>query len=255
MSTYVQNLLNGALGDGARATKFDINVVFPKDLFTDDQGLSVLAKAASFPGKSYDTIDFKYKGRSIPIKGQVKYEQRWDCTFYLTEDHKLKNAFEVWLESLDQKHNYILDIGVVPGLAAQQKKNYENYTTSIFLYQKNFDGDQDTAVYELYNVFPVQINSLPLSADSVGSILEFTVTFAYSYYNSFVLKEEGGNFIDTLVDKFKESASGLVNTAKNAFGDYLNDSVIVNQITSKSNEIKQFVSGPDDMEETIDNYI
>lgn len=223
MSSIVQNMLQNALGDGARATKFEVFFQFtnPKTGISDDD-LIALVKTTNFPGKSHTTIDFKYKGRSIPIKGQTKYSQTWECTFYLTEDHKLKYAFENWIEALDQKHNYYYDYELAAAGVDETQRLHSvtnNYTTTINLFQKSFDDKTQRAKYTLYNVFPIDVSPIQYSYESIGQIQEFTVTFAYSYFTMEVLKGKSGNFIDTLVGKFKNAVTGAFNAAATAIGD------------------------------------
>lgn len=239
MATYIQNLVNGALGDGARATKFDADIFFTNsNLFPDAQSQRTLVKATSFPGKTHEIIDFKYKGRSIPIKGQVKYTQTWSCTFYLTEDHKLKNAFEVWLESLDQKHNFIKNTKEIAGLEDTQKINASGYTSTVHIFQRNFDNTQDTAKYDLYDVFPIEVSAVEASADAVGQVQEFTVTFAYSHYTLGVVKGDAGNFIDQFVDKAIATAQGLVDEGLASVNKLADDAVgsAVGKLTSLLSE-------------------
>lgn len=223
MSSIVQNMLQKSVGDGARATKFQILFEFTnQNSAPNANDMVALAKTTSFPGKSHSTIDFKYKGRSIPLRGQTKYTQTWECTFYLTEDHKLKNAFENWIEALDEKHNY-MDVSTIAGVSATQRiHNSGKYTTTIVLYQRNFDDDQDTAVYHLHNVFPIEVSPIQYSYEQQGQIQEFTVTFAYSYFTMNVMKGRAGNFIDSLVDKWKEGATGLIQDAMNKVADGIN---------------------------------
>lgn len=230
MPTYIQNLLNGALGDGARATKFDCDIIFSNaQLFPDKDTMRTLVKSTNMPGKNHDIIDFKYKGRSIPLKGQVKYNQSWECTFYLTEDHKLKNAFEVWLEALDQKHNYINDTSAIAGLDATQAAHGNaiaiDYTSTVHLFQRNFDNSQITAQYYLRNVFPIAISDVTYSADAVGQVQEFTVTFAYSYYEMNVVKGKDGNFVDQFVDKAEALIQSGVDGILDVVGGFAADAI------------------------------
>lgn len=224
MSSIVQNMLQKSIGDGARSTKFQILFEFtnPKSAPSVND-MVAMAKTTSFPGKSHSTIDFRYKGRSIPLRGQTKYTQTWECTFYLTEDHKLKNAFENWIEALDEKHNY-MDVSTLPGVGETQRMHNrkKNYTTTIILYQRNFDDDTDTAVYHMHNVFPIEVSPIQYGYDQQGQIQEFTVTFAYSYFTMSTMKGRAGNFIDTLVDKFKSGVSDLVNGAMSKVADGIN---------------------------------
>ena len=226
MATVIQNLLNHALGDGARSTKFEVSINLPDSTyFPDSNSLKVLTKTSSFPGRTHETVDIKYKGRSIPIKGQNKYSQTWECTFYLSEDHKLKQAFEAWMEALDQKHNYI-DFDLSNNDPQKIKNlqnnfsNFESYTSTMMIQQLNFDGDKAQSQYFLYNVFPTSVSQVDVSADSVGTILEFTVTFSYSHYSIDILESTGsagstGTIVGDLVDSVKGKIQSKVNGIKN----------------------------------------
>lgn len=210
MSSYIQNILERSLGDGARATHFDVEIHFTDPLAPTARELSTVCKTTQFPSKSHEKIDFMYKGRSIPIKGQTKYSQTWTATFYLSEDHKLRHAFEDWIEAIDQKHNY--DDGVGFGVSRTQAVHASSgYTKTVKLYQTSFEDDQNTAVYTLYNVFPTEISELEYSADNVAAVQEFTVTFAYSHYNLGTSRGINGNFVDETVAKVR---GGLENAAK-----------------------------------------
>jgi len=254
MATLIQNKFDHILGDGARASKFDVNIAFNNDLYNDAEALAFMAKATSFPGKSHDIIDLKYKGRSIPIKGQTKFEQTWECTFYLTQDHVLKNVFETWIESIDQQHNYFYKESI-PKLSDTQKGNEGSYVTNMMVYQKNFEGTQDTSTYVLYNAFPTAVSSVTLDAESVGTITEFTVTFAYSHYQSFVVKGPNGNFVDDLVDKFKSGVSSAISEVKSSVSDFFDNGNILDDITKSAKELeKQFTLSIDDMADSIDDW-
>ncbi len=219
MSSAIQDLINNAIGDGARSAKFEVQVVLPlSSLYPDDKAISVMAKTSSFPGKAHEMIPVKYKGRSIPTRGQVKYTQSWDCTFYLSEDHSLKLAFEQWIEAIDQKHNYDS-----PGtLGVSELQNFfsssdTNYTMPIIISQLDYDMKEPTAVYTLMNCFPVQIGPLELSSESTGSIMEFTVTFALSH---FIVNAEHRNstqerWTEDLKSAAARAKSGTINRASN----------------------------------------
>jgi len=223
MSSIVQNMMQRSLGDGARATKFEMFFQFSNpDSGPNNEDFIAQVKATSTPSKSHQIIDFKYKGRSIPIKGQTKFGQTWECTFYLTEDHKLKQAFETWIEALDQKHNY-MDVTTVADVSETQRiHSAGSYTTDIKLYQLNFDGDDTTAMYNMYNVYPIEISPVQYSYDAVGQVQEFTVTFAYSYYTLSALRGREGNFIDTLVGKFQDASKAIVDGALTNLAEGIN---------------------------------
>lgn len=210
MSSVVQNILDKTIGDGARSTKFNCFINFQNTgLFANESESNYLVKSSQFPGKTHEVIDFKFKGRNIPIKGQVKYDGTWTCTFYLTQDHEIKKAFEDWIESIDQVHNVKNVSSEV--INAQQSNNAftgSGYTTTMKLAQMDFEGRNNTMIYELYNVFPKSVSTVDVDYSSVGTILEFTVEFAYSYFDSYSTET---NFV-SLADKLQNAAGEFISS-------------------------------------------
>ena len=223
MATYIQNLLASALGDGARATRFDVEIHFANPALATAKETNTVVKTTQFPSKTLQKMDLMYKGRSIPIKGQVKYNQGWSATFYLSQDHKLKNAFEVWLEALDQRHNYGRLTTSVYG--TQMAHATSGYTSTIKLYQTAFEGEDKTACYTLYNAFPVEVSELEYSAENVGQVQEFTVSFAYSHYTLEVEKGGAGNFVENLVSSAMGEVQGAVNNIKDQIGQKIGQTI------------------------------
>jgi len=211
MSSVVQNILHNTLGDGARSAKFNVMFSFTNPKANPDSGaLLAHGKTSSFPGKANTTIDFKYKGRTIPIKGQVKYTQSWECTFYLSEDHTLKHELENWIESLDQRHNYLNPSETKSVRETQLRHNVHGYTQNAYIYQRDFEDTRDTAKYTLFNVFPTEISPVQVNYESRGELLEFTCTFSYSHYSMETIQGTQGNFIDQAVGKAFDTANGIV---------------------------------------------
>lgn len=208
MASVIQNLLDTVVGDGARSTKFEcfINFVYP-GTFENEKDLYALVKTSQFPGKSHDVIDLKFKGRTIPIKGQTKYDNTWSCTFYLTQDHKLKKSFEDWIESIDQKHNIKSISNMTKFLQSENERL--GYVTNMKIAQMDFHGSQETVIYELFNVFPKSVSAVDVDYSATGTVLEFTVEFSYSHFNTYVDKTDIGTFVDELKDK----AQGEINNA------------------------------------------
>lgn len=182
MANVVQNMINNVLGDAARKTKFEAIINFGEfsKIFPKNEDVAYLIKTSEFPGRTNSVMDFKYKGQSVPLKGLNEYDHTWSCTFYLTETHQLKKAFEEWMEALEQVHNKY-----TPSKNVQWAQNVfknGNYTTQADIIQLDFDGTQKTAVYQLFNVFPKSVSKVDVDYSSVGTMSEFTVEFSYSYY-------------------------------------------------------------------------
>ena len=221
MSSVVQNILENVIGDGARATKFDCMINFNgTGLFAAENDIYALVKTSQFPGKSHDVIDLKFKGRTIPIKGQTKYDNTWTCTFYMTQDHALKVAFENWIESLDQVHNIKR---VDSDVYMAQQSNNSGYAGMMHIAQMNFHGDQQCVLYTLNHCFPKSVSAVDVDYSDVGKITEFTVEFSYAYYDTYVTRSQNGNFVDDLVKKAKSGLNDVAGLIKGAMASLISE--------------------------------
>lgn len=212
MSSVIQNLMQHTLGDGARSAKFDCVILFASPTLFNSGDMAVLVKTSHFPGKSHDVIDFKYKGRSIPLKGQTKYDNTWTCTFYLTEDHKLKKGFEDWIESIDQKHN----IKKVSKDIRDAQKQYSSigYTSTMSIYQLDFNNEKQRVAYHLRYAFPKSVSKVEVDYSVVGAILEYTVEFSYAYYDTENFSGPKDNFIDELKNRALTTVDDFITTGR-----------------------------------------
>lgn len=251
MSSVVQNLLDGIVGEGARSTKFECYINFSNSkLISSERDVYALVKTSQFPGKSHDVIELKYKGRTIPIKGQVKYDNTWTCTFYLTQDHELKQSFENWIEALDQQHNIKSVDSTV--LSTQKTHNSilgDGYDTTMRIAQLDFNGNSETMIYELHHCFPKSVSAVDVDYSEVGTITEFTVEFSYAYYDTQIVNSTSTNITESLKSEFISAAQSLADGVKsqvasafnNLSGKAISSSAInsgsVNTKTSKDNMV------------------
>ena len=236
MAQVYQTKINRILGDGARATKFAITGI--SDPFDTNQEKYLIIKTSQFPGKFHDVIDFKYKGRNIPMKGQTRYDNTWSCSFYLEESHDLRNMFMNWIEALDQQHN-MSDSLPQSVTAAKNRFNSTSYTSTITLVQVNFDDDsQHTASYQLYNAFPKSISAVDVDYSNTGAILEYTVEFSYSHFDFTPYDQISGNIIDSLRANFLGGIQGIVGSVKNNITNILGSAIT----SAKSNFTSKFNS-------------
>jgi len=215
MSSAIQNMLDKKLGEAARSSKFEAFVFFPNKINNvlsktfDKEDFLATCKSSTFPSVTHTPIEFKFKGRRIPIKGQSKFNQTWDCTFYLTEDHALKKSLETWLLALDkptfEKRN-----------ENKEMKDFQDFFTNnsyvvdMHIFQKNFDDTKATAKYTLHNAYPLEIAIVPVANDAVGTVLEFNCTFSYSHYDLSIFTGEQNNFIDSLLSTALNASSNAI---------------------------------------------
>lgn len=195
MASLIQQTLEGILRDGARSAKFWVEITVPEKSIglPEQKNMSFICKGTSFPGKTLDTIPFVYKGRTIPLPGQHKYQQTWDLTFYLEEQHHSRVVFMDWMQAMNQAHEAYYDTshGSAYSTSSLTKKIREDsrhgIASSFKVYQLDFDLKKKTAEYTLYNCFPISIGEVTLGSDQVGAVGEYTVTFAYS---DFIVKNK-----------------------------------------------------------------
>ena len=212
------DLIHAAIGEGARSTKFDVAFQFTNpSMYPSAQNVAVMVKTTSFPAKQHQTIDFKYAGRSIPIRGQVKYSNTWECTFYLPQDHSIKKAFESWIDALDETV-YFEQTPSVDVSRTRSLHNRSGYSTDIAIYQLDFTGQNQVARYTLHNVFPIEVQPVTVNSDGPGDIEELSVTFSFSHYELESLKSSSGAFVDNLVNKISGELADVGSNLLNKLG-------------------------------------
>lgn len=214
----VANLIHAAIGEGARSTKFDVAFQFTNpSMFPSAQNVAVMVKTTTFPAKQHQTIDFKYAGRSIPIRGQVKYSNTWECTFYLPQDHSIKKAFESWIDALDETV-YFEETPSADVSRTRSLHNRSGYAKDIAIYQLDFTGQNQVARYTLHNVFPIEVQPLTVQSDGPGDIEELSVTFSFSHFELESLKSSSGAFVDNLVNKISGQLADIGTNLLNKLG-------------------------------------
>jgi len=229
MATVIQNLLEHALGDGARGAKFECALhIKDNSFFSDVVALNTLVKTSSLPGKTHEVNNLMYKGRSIPVRGQVKYQQTWECTLYLTEDHAAKTAFSIWLESIDFVNNYSdfdsFDANNIKKMKDTIRPDNQGYTSDLIITQQNFNLDSYPITYYMYNCFPIGISSVEVSSENVGQITEFTVTFAYTHLETIVDQTATSkSIVQDLLDQVESGIGGIIGQVKDTIGSAISD--------------------------------
>ena len=214
----VANLIQTAIGDGARSTKYDVAFQFTNpSMFPSAQNVAVMVKTTAFPAKQHQTIDFKYAGRSIPIRGQIKYSNTWECTFYLPQDHSIKKAFESWIDALDETV-YFENTPSANVSRTRSLHNRSGYAKDIAIYQLDFTGQNQVARYILHNVFPIEVQPLTVQSDGPGDIEELSVTFSFSHFELESLKSSSGAFVDNLVNQISSQLSEVGSNLLNKLG-------------------------------------
>lgn len=244
MSDLIQNKLNSVVGDVARPTKFKCAIfppstvkfnislnggdASPKDVSSNQAAeyLDYFCFSSSFPGVSADTLDFKYKGRNIPIKSVQNYEQTWTATFYNDERHAVRKLFIDWV-LLGQRHQYTTNLST--------EKNEE--FPSISIYQLDYELTKDMVIYSMMNVYPRNVGNVEVSYDNLNQVETFTVEFSFSHFE--IIQVEGNGLTSSEISSLIQSTiqntlNGIRNSALGFLGAKANDLIASN--SSKESE-------------------
>ena len=159
-------------GGGARSNQFKVTMPFPgyASIGGEIEELAFLCRATSIPSMEVANINVPFRGRSIKIAGD-RTIPNWSITVYNDTNFKLRNAFERW-------QNGINNMTDNEGLT-----NPVDYQVDAFVDHLDRNGNTIKS-YTLRGVFPTDIAAIDLSYDEATAIEEFSVTFAYQYFET-----------------------------------------------------------------------
>jgi len=148
----------------------------------DTETLKLRCDNAEIPSRTFALAQQKIYGPVFYHPVQSAYD-KITLTFLCSDDMREKRMFDTWL-------NYISPSGdtVVAGLGdiftpgvLFDFEYYDNYVTTIDIKQKDLTNN-DAYTARLYEAYPIAINPMPLSWDSVNVVNKLSVSFAYKYF-------------------------------------------------------------------------
>jgi|TARA_Y100000389_G_scaffold99437_1_gene96169 hypothetical protein len=164
ISAFKSNLTAG----GARPNLFEAVVNNPINAAADST-FRFVCRAAQLPGSTIPAIDVPYFGRQVRIAGNRTFEP-WTVTIINDENFSVRNTLEQWMANINSHEANIQ-------LAAQTAYKSDSEV-------KHYAKDGSTiATYRFYGLFPTELGAIELSWDANDQIEEYTVTFAYDYWN------------------------------------------------------------------------
>jgi hypothetical protein len=164
ISAFKSNLTAG----GARPNLFEANVINPI-AGGGDASFRFVCKAAQVPSASIPAIDVPYFGRQVRLAGNRVFEP-WTVTIFNDEGFTVRNALEQWMGAINTHEG---------NLQLSPQGTYKS-DSEVVHYGK--DGSA-IATYKFYGLFPTEIGAIELAWDSNDQVEEYTVTFAYDYWN------------------------------------------------------------------------
>ena len=236
MSDVIQNRIFQVLGDGARPSKFkatiNINSKLLEKYNVQLQDIDVLCFQSPVPEVRAGNIEYKYKGRNIPVPSVQEYEQTIQLQFYNDEKHRLRRLFLDWIES-NQVEVYTDNL--------TEFTRDDLAPSSIFLYQLNYELNKETVIYSLWNVFPVSVGELDFNSESINEKQIFNVSFKYTHFEINAVKGIG------------MTADDLQNAVKQTIKDITNS--VMNDVKSTATKIAEpYINKAKDLLESINPF-
>jgi hypothetical protein len=198
--------IKSALLNPATTSHFEVTIARPDGLkpeylsqngvnFGRDQGkLNLLCSDALLPGSTFTTHDITgdYHGSIHRHAYRRLYDDRIDLSFYVNaEDYLPIRFFETWMKYIAGEQIASSESGRL-GVSAEEYFYRMNYPDQYILKQgltvtkferSSLGGGKggDTLIYNFVNVFPIALNSMPVSYDT-SSLLKCTVSLSYIRY-------------------------------------------------------------------------
>ena len=166
----VDDFKSKLVGGGARPNLFKATINFPAYAGGDVELTSFLVKAAALPASTIGTINVPFRGRQVLIAGDRTFEP-WTITVINDIDFKVRNAFERWMNGINQ-HN-----------ANTGLTNPVDYQADMQVAQLDKAGNE-VKVYNFRGTFPTALSSIELSYESGDQIEEFQVELQVQYWES-----------------------------------------------------------------------
>ena len=159
--------------DFARPSLFQVFISTPSGVAPLLPFSPFLVRAASLPASNIGQINIPYGGRTIKIAGERTYGD-WSTTIMNDEGFIIRNAVETWVEIMNQRttnfrafpNEYKVDLKVV---------QYSKKGAGIGIPLKSIT---------LVGCFPTNISDIALDWGASDQIEEYTVTWAYDYWDS-----------------------------------------------------------------------
>ncbi len=176
MAFNVAEFRANMIGDGARPNLFSVSLVFPslvQNSTAAGQKVTFMAKTAQLPGSTVGTVPVYYFGREMKFAGNRTFAD-WTLQIINDEDFTIRNAMENWMNSINSHNTNIRNANA---LRAQ------NYTVDAEVIQYGKTGNQ-LKKYKFVGMFPIDLAPIDLDWGSNDAIEEFSVTFAYQWWES-----------------------------------------------------------------------
>ena len=168
MSMNINNFKNALAKGGVRPFLFRVQGNIGNSSLPTEVGY--LCKAAQLPASTIGAIEVPYRGRKLKLPGEREYAE-WTLTFLSDGDFKLRNAFERWMDDINQ---------TVSNVSTSE----HNLQGALFP-DWNIDHldrkGNPVKSYKFFHCWPSEVAAIDVSTDA-SDLAEFSVTLQYSYF-------------------------------------------------------------------------
>jgi hypothetical protein len=176
MAFNVAEFRANMIGDGARPNLFQVSLTFPALVANGaaaSQKATFMAKAAQLPGSTVGMVSVPYFGRELKFAGNRTFPD-WTITVINDEDFTIRNTMESWMNSINSHAGNVRDGAAI---------SPSSYSVDAEVIQYGKTGNE-LKRYTFVGVFPVDMAPIDLDWGSNDTIEEFSVTFAYQYWQA-----------------------------------------------------------------------
>ena len=179
-NSFISKLAKG----GARATLFDVNITLKGDTSTtgSNPGFKFMCKGVQIPANALGITTVNYFGRAVKIPGNRTFEDL-TTTVINDEGSAIRNQLESWLHKLNAHQGNVRD--------AQRLSKLGGYVADMTVTTYSKTGDQDR-FYTFENCFPTALDQIDVNWDPNDAVMEYTVTWAYDYWEHAQVTNMGG---------------------------------------------------------------
>tara|TARA_R110002012_G_scaffold299289_1_gene498319 strand:+ start:1569 stop:2096 length:528 start_codon:yes stop_codon:yes gene_type:complete len=170
MSDNLENFI-GKFNGGNRTHRYDVDMSLPSGINDEGQNSRFFIRAVSLPPSQINPIRIPYRGRLLKWPGDRIY---FPWTFRVLDQNEgdnksLWNSFNEWSNRInDNKEN-------------TSNQDWGSFTSDWTIKQIGYDGGA-TKTITLFDCWPTIVGPISMDANSIDTLVEFTVTVEYTYH-------------------------------------------------------------------------
>lgn len=174
MAFNIQQFRSEMRGDGARPNLFECTLTFPAGVGDVAAPYTFMARSAQLPGSTVNSIPVNYFGRELKFAGNRTFPE-WTVVIINDESFNVRNAFERWLNFINSHAGNLRAPSFLTGDGGYQSDG------KIVQFGKK--GNR-LKKYKFIGMFPIDVSPIEMDWGANDAIEEFSVTFAYQWWES-----------------------------------------------------------------------